>query len=234
MIIGKKETLNMFEWHKEAEKKWDERADFWNQNSQDMWDSGSRSTIIPFFQKYIQKGSTVLDIGCGDGYGSLKLNREGYVVKGLDISTQMIDLAKKRGESDTLQYIQGDLMQLPFQENEFEAIMAINSLEWTERPLEALLELSRVVKQKGHLCIGLLGPTAMPRNNSFERLYGKNVICNTMMPWELEKLAIDNGLKVIEGHGVYKREVTPKHLEGLPLELQQALTFMWVYIFQKI
>lgn len=39
-----------FRWHKEAEKQWDGRADFWSKQSQDMWNSGSRSTIIPFFQ----------------------------------------------------------------------------------------------------------------------------------------------------------------------------------------
>ena len=39
--------MTKFNWHESAEK-WDSSAEFWNQNSQEMWDSGSRSTIIPF------------------------------------------------------------------------------------------------------------------------------------------------------------------------------------------
>ncbi|MFZ3590909.1 class I SAM-dependent methyltransferase [Bacillus sp. DJP31] len=223
----------MSQWHKEAEKKWDERADFWNQNSQEMWDHGSRSTIIPFFQKHIEPPCTVLDAGCGDGYGAFKLSEQGYQVIGVDLSKQMVKIAKKRETGKSLQFIQGDLTKLPFQDEEFEAIMAINSLEWTEDPLSVLKELSRLLKEKGYLCIGLLGPTAVPRKNSFQRLYGERVVCNTMMPWELEQLATENGYTVIDGLGVYKREVKPTTLSGLPSELKQALTFMWVSILQK-
>ncbi|MFD1738435.1 class I SAM-dependent methyltransferase [Bacillus salitolerans] len=223
----------MFEWHKEAQKKWDDRADYWNQNSQEMWDEGSRSTILPFFKKHVQSPCKVLDVGCGDGYGSYKLNQNGYYVTGLDISGQMIEKAKTRGETNKLNFVQGDVRELAFSNHEFDAIMAINSLEWTEVPLKALLELKRVVKLGGYLCIGLLGPTAMPRANSFPRLYEEEVICNTMMPWELEQLATENGLTVIDGHGVYKKDVTTRHLEGLPNQMKQALTFMWVFMMRK-
>ncbi len=223
----------MFEWHNEAEKKWDERAEFWNQNSQEMWDHGSRSTIIPFFQNHIEPKSCVLDAGCGDGYGASKLSDLGFDVTGIDLSQQMIERASDRILDRNLQFVQGDLTKLPFHNEQFDGIMAINSLEWTENPLLTLKELRRVLRENGFLCIGLLGPTAMPRKNSFQRLYGENVICNTMMPWELEKLAEENGFVVIDGQGVYKREVSQETLTGLPTELKQALTFMWLFILQK-
>jgi ubiquinone/menaquinone biosynthesis C-methylase UbiE len=222
----------MFQWHKEAERKWDERADFWNQNSQEMWDHGSRSTIIPFLKERVEP-CHVVDAGCGDGYGSYLLSQHGYQVTGIDLSMHMIEKAKKREHGNDLHFVQGDVSNLPFQDGEFGAVMAINSLEWTKDPLSVLNEFSRVLNDKGYLCIGILGPTAMPRKNSYQRLYGENVICNTMMPWELERLATENGYTVVDGHGVYKREVTPPIIKGLSTELKQALTFMWVYIFQK-
>jgi ubiquinone/menaquinone biosynthesis C-methylase UbiE len=223
----------MFEWHKEAERKWDERADFWNQNSQEMWDEGSRSTIIPFFQKYVQQACRVLDAGCGDGYGSYKLSKQEYDVTGVDLSKQMIEKARTRITEENLHFTQGDLVNLPFQDGEFDAVMAINSLEWTKDPLSAIKEMNRVLKKNGHVCIGILGPTAMPRINSYRRLYGENVICNTMMPWELKELTMENGFDVIAGIGVYKKGVKEQHVKGLPEELQQALTFMWVFLLRK-
>jgi ubiquinone/menaquinone biosynthesis C-methylase UbiE len=222
-----------FDWHKETEKQWDQRASYWNENSQNMWDNGSRKSIIPFFKQYLPEGSKIADIGCGDGYGSYKLYKEGFEAVGIDISNEMIERAKEREVPNELTFTQGDIKALPFEEETFDAIMAINSLEWTKLPSQSLQELTRILKPNGILCIGILGPTAMPRVNSYRRLYGEEVICNTMMPWEFRKLAEQVGYKVIDGQGVYKKEVKKQHREGLPEELLQALSFMWIYILKK-
>lgn len=110
--------------------------------------------------------------------------------------------------------------------------MAINSLEWTEDPLKVIHEMKRIVKDDGLICIAILGPTAMPRTNSYRRLYGEKVICNTMMPWELEKLAEENGLQKVDEIGVYKRGVDKLPVESLSLDLRQSLSFMWVFLFK--
>lgn len=226
--------MTRFNWHESAEKKWDNNAEFWNQNSQEMWDSGSRSTIIPFFEQYVEKEVQVLDVGCGDGYGTYKLSLTGYKSVGVDLSEVMIQKGKERGEGPNLSFIKGDLSSLPFENEKFEAIMAINSLEWTEEPLRALNEIKRVLKKDGYACIAILGPTAKPRENSYPRLYGKDVVCNTMMPWEFEQLAKEQGFEVVDGTGVYKRGVNEKMLGQLPTELQQSLTFLWVFMLKNV
>ncbi|WP_078409658.1 class I SAM-dependent methyltransferase [Priestia abyssalis] len=225
--------MSNFEWHEEARKQWDDRAGFWNKNSEEMWIEGSRKTIIPFLEPYIEKGSFIVDAGCGDGLGSYLLAKKGYRVTGVDLSNEMIEKAKARTDLDSLTFVQGDLTNLPLEEKSADAVMAINSLEWTEKPIDALNELKRIVKDKGHACVGILGPTAHPRVNSYRRLYAEKVIMNTMMPWEFEQLAMENGWTVRDGHGVYKRGVNEKLLGSLPKELQQSLTFMWVFMLQK-
>jgi ubiquinone/menaquinone biosynthesis C-methylase UbiE len=225
--------MESFNWHKTAQVKWDERADFWNQSSQEMWDTGSRSEIVPFLEKYVGKGATVLDIGCGDGYGTYKVNRAGYIATGIDLSEEMVKRAKARGEHEGLSFMQGDINSLPIQDESFDVAMVINALEWTEHPLAAIQEVKRVLKPNGLACVGILGPTAAPRENSYMRLYGKPVICNTMMPWEFEKLVKENGFDVVDGLGVYKRGVSEKHLSNLSADLKQALTFMWVFMLRK-
>ena len=93
----------------------------------------------------MKKEAKVLDVGCGDGYGTYKLSRAGYKAVGVDLSEVMI---QKEGAWRGPGFIlyKGDLSSLPFENEQFEAIMAINSLEWTEEPLRALNEIKRVLK----------------------------------------------------------------------------------------
>ncbi|GAA0597569.1 class I SAM-dependent methyltransferase [Virgibacillus siamensis] len=222
-----------FDWHKEAEVQWDGRAGFWNERSKTMWDDGSRKDIIPFIEENVQKESSILDIGCGDGYGTYRLHESGYDATGMDLSNEMISTARKRLERDEIQFTRGDISKMPFEAGSFDAIMAINVLEWTEQPAGALEELFRVLKKGGTLFCGILGPAAGPRTNSYPRLHGEKAICNTMMPWEFEKLAMDYNFTYTDGFGVYKKGVQPHHHQDLSRDLKQALSFLWVFMLRK-
>ncbi|SEQ95137.1 class I SAM-dependent methyltransferase [Piscibacillus halophilus] len=222
-------------WQKEVKEKWNENATFWNSKSQEMWENGSRQSIIPFLKKYVEPGAKILDLGCGDGYGSYKLWIEGYDVTGVDLSEEMIRFCQKRVTDDMkhLHFQQADMLDLPFDDHTFDTLMAINALEWAEVPIDAFNEVTRVVKPGGTLCVGILGPTAAPRVNSYNRLYGKDVIMNTMMPWEFQKLAEENTLKIVDCEKVYKRGVNLKHVGSLPEDLKQSLTFMTLFMLKK-
>ncbi|PFG05986.1 class I SAM-dependent methyltransferase [Bacillus sp. es.034] len=220
------------EWHTSAKTRWEDNADHWHSKSVEMWTTGSRKEVIPFFHDHAGKARTVADLGCGDGYGSYLLYEKGYWVTGMDFSRNMIELAKEQ-ERDNLSFVQGDLNSLPFEDGQFDAVMAINSVEWTENPLHTLNEIERIVGKDGFICIGLLGPTAHPRENAYPRLQGKEVICNTMMPWELEKLANDKGWKKVGEDYIYKKGVKRVHTDNLSNELKQALTFTTLFMFQK-
>ena len=228
-----RDKMTNFKWVDEAEKQWDERAEVWHSNSKEMWEKGSRKDILPFLTKHVTGEASICDLGCGDGYASYKLALKGFQVTGVDLSDQMLDKARERAKDTTAQFLKADISNVPVESASFDAIMAINSLEWTESPLKVLAEMKRVVKKDGFICIAILGPTAMPRINSYRRLYGEKVICNTMMPWELGKLAEENGLVKVDEIGVYKRGADTLPLEKLSLDLKQALTFMWVFMFQN-
>ncbi|KGX88991.1 class I SAM-dependent methyltransferase [Pontibacillus litoralis] len=221
-----------FQWHNEVKKKWDSNVTFWSERSRSMWENGSRATIAPFFAKHVPSTSSIADVGCGDGYGSYKLNQAGYDVTGIDLSPKMIEHASQVAQ-ERLKFQVGDLEALPFADEAFDAVIAINSIEWTESPCAVLKELKRVVKPAGYVCVGLLGPTAGPRQNSYRRLFGEEVICNTMMPWEFEQMATETGWKVVDGEAVYKKNVPQDVKEGLSKELQQALSFMWLFMLKK-
>jgi ubiquinone/menaquinone biosynthesis C-methylase UbiE len=225
--------MSTFNWVNEAEKQWNDRSKFWNKNSKEMWEEGSRKGIIPFFLKHVTTATTVCDLGCGDGYGSYKLAQSGYHVVGIDLSEEMIEKAKSQRKSENLQFEKGDISKLDIGKSTFDAVMAINSLEWTESPLAVLNEMKRIVKPDGYACIGILGPTAMPRTNSYRRLYGEEVICNTMMPWEFEQLAKENGWEKLDELPVYKRGADAINLFNVTTDLKQALSFMWVFMLKR-
>lgn len=218
-------------WSDLAKLKWNERAAFWNENTKAMWETGSRRDILPFFKKHVKSSGHVLDIGCGAGYSTYKLDHAGYDVVGMDVSEKMIQIATK--QYPDIPFRVGDINHpLPFAKKSFSAALAITVLEWAEIPRKTLEELYRILQDDGMLCVGLLGPTAGPRVNSYDRLSGKQAMMNTMMPWELAKLATETGWKLIDHFGVPKKWANPSH-ENLPLQAQQALSFMWVFCFRK-
>ncbi|WP_433742743.1 class I SAM-dependent methyltransferase [Falsibacillus pallidus] len=220
-----------YNWHEKAEKDWDDRADFWHSNSKEMWETGSRKDIVPFFKEYVPLDGEIGDLGCGDGYGAFLLSKEGYRVTGMDISPRMVEMSNAY-KSERLDFIVGDLNRIPFQENELSGVMAINSLEWTEDPFKVLKDIHQSVKKGGYALFGILGPTAQPRINSFARLTGQQVICNTMMPWEFEKLSELAGWGKIAERHVLKRGVDTKMADRLPSELKQALSFMTLFMLK--
>ncbi|MBA4536181.1 class I SAM-dependent methyltransferase [Bacillus aquiflavi] len=225
--------MGQFNWLEETAKQWDKQVDSWSSRSKNMWDKGSRKDIIPFIEKYLKSGAKFCDFGCGDGYGAWKLAKAGYHITGIDVSREMIERAKERVQGTSIHFETGNISALRFSDDEFDGVMAINSLEWTESPLTVLNEMKRIVKPGKFAIIGILGPTAGPRLNSFQRLYGNKIVCNTMMPWEFEKLAEENGWEKIDEFGVYKQGVESAQVETLTNELKQALSFMWVFALKN-
>jgi ubiquinone/menaquinone biosynthesis C-methylase UbiE len=224
--------MSDFNWEKAAKKQWDQTAQFWNERSKQMWDEGSRKDIIPFLDKHLNQGATILDVGCGDGYGTFKLHNLGYRVRGIDLSAEMIAKAKERLQAIPFQ--QADVVNLPLESETVDAVLCINVLEWVEVPALALKEIRRILKSDGLVCVGILGPTAGPRGNDYRKVYGEQTICNSMMPWEFGKLAKEMKFEVVNGFGVYKEGIQAHHHEGLSQDLKQALSFMWVFLLQKV
>ncbi|MBT2641964.1 MULTISPECIES: class I SAM-dependent methyltransferase [unclassified Bacillus (in: firmicutes)] len=226
--------MDTFDWKMESEKQWDSMAPSWNSRSRGMWESGSRKDIVPFIKQFVPEGSLICDLGCADGTGSEKLAEAGYLVTGIDLSEEMLERARLNPRNEHCFFNKVSLSDCGSPDNYFDAVMAINSIEWTNHPNEALSEMARILKPNGYACIGILGPTAGPRTKSFRRLYGEEVICNTIMPWELERLAMENGWRKAGEFGVFKKAAEQVPHGSLPAELQQALSFMWVFMFQVL
>ncbi len=94
-----------------------------------------------------QRGERILDIGCGEGNHLLFLGSLGLDLNGIDASPYMISRARERlGDRCTLKT--GMAEDLPFDDNEFDLAVFINTLEFLDDPLQALREAGRVAKRK--------------------------------------------------------------------------------------
>ncbi|OPY50232.1 MAG: hypothetical protein A4E48_02014 [Methanosaeta sp. PtaU1.Bin060] len=113
------------------------------------------------FQKNIGKtGKKVLDVGAGTGFLSIMLAEMGHNVVGVDLSEEMIKVAKKkigdRGLKVALRV--ADAENLPFDSGSFDAVVN-RAVLWTlPNPERALTEWKRVLQPGGHLCFFLHGP----------------------------------------------------------------------------
>lgn len=92
-------------------------------------------------------GDRILDIGCGFGDTLQFLRSRHAIATGLDPSPHMLAIAAgKIGKNCTL--IKGTAEDLPFEDNEFDSAMLVNTLEFLDDPETAIREAARVSSRK--------------------------------------------------------------------------------------
>lgn len=100
----------------------------------------------------------LLDIGCGTGaaarYAAEKLRREDAVAA-IDLNAGMIAHARNLDQRGTVDWREGDIMALPFDEASFECVVGNQVLQFlTDRP-GALTEIRRVLTANGRAVFGV-------------------------------------------------------------------------------
>ena len=116
--------------------------------------STTRKIIWPKVEDFINSfdsKSLILDIGCGNGknMGS----REDCIYIGLDACENLMKQAKSKSNCS---YIVGNCINLPFESNSFNyamSIAVIHHLSTESRRLQAIQEITRILKKEGEALI---------------------------------------------------------------------------------
>ena len=100
-----------------------------------------------------------LEIGPGPGYLGLEWlkNTQETSLKGLEISPVMISIAegnaREYGLELRVQYIEGNALEMPFDDDTFDAVFTNGSLHEWANPVKVFDEIHRVLKPVGKYCI---------------------------------------------------------------------------------
>jgi len=102
-------------------------------------------------REVVWPGDRVLDACCGTGDLALEAERRGGRVTGLDFSGRMLERARRK--SGTIEWVQGDALQLPFEDGAFDAAtvgFGVRNLDDLEGGLR---ELARVLRAGGKVAV---------------------------------------------------------------------------------
>ena len=130
-------------------KEWAAAYDHDNDN---LLGTVSQPLSVQIFQEYIKdKSLRIIDVGCGTGLVGVELEKGGFSnFDGIDISQEMIDIAKQRGYSKL--FIGSLNVSLPCENNEYDSALCVGVFTHGHVGSNRLDELVRIVKPGGIIC----------------------------------------------------------------------------------
>ena len=101
----------------------------------------------------VSRGTRLLDVGCGSGLALVLAAQRGAVPSGLDISPDLLGIARDRLPDADLR--EGDMEFLPLADSAFDAVLGVNPFQFAGDPRRALREAARVVRPGGRVVASL-------------------------------------------------------------------------------
>lgn len=159
---------------------------------------------------FAQDNLPILDVGCGAGFLANYLALKNHNVTGLDNSPSSLAIARNADQVKTVNYVEGNAYALPFADEAFSVVTAMDFLEHVDEPEKVVREIARVLKPGGlfffhtfnrnwlarllviHAVEWLVKNT--PKDMHVYRLF--------IRPRELEAFCNANQLKVLQWRGI--------------------------------
>jgi arsenite methyltransferase len=158
---------------------------------------GFRATDELISLCHIDTAREVLNVGCGIGVGPAYIARK-YAcrVVGVDISEQMVAWSRQRAREekveDRVEFRVADVLDLPFENDRFDAVLVESVLVFVEDKIRAVSECVRVTKPGGYIGLNesiwlttpppevarlarsLVGPVEIPLKETWQALWGRS------------------------------------------------------------
>lgn len=183
--------------------------------------------------------SQVLDIGCGMGRHALALADFGFSVTGIDLSEILLEEARSHDGAHTVEWVQGDMRELPFQAGKFDATFnlftSFGYFSLEEDNVKVLQHIRRVLRGNGSFLIDFLNPVYVEQHlvpNS-ERLDEETGILieevrSITGGWVQKEITLtspnpqDKPRQYLEQVKLYQRDWFERHLAESGLHLEQV------------
>lgn len=124
----------------------------------------------------VRQNDSVLEVGFGPGVVIQRLSSlasAGHVA-GIDQSREMVEQARARTEAaiqnGRVDLWHGSVESLPFEDDSFDEVLAINSMQVWPDAVAGLREIRRVMKPRGRIALGFTPYSGQPKNGLTETL----------------------------------------------------------------
>jgi ubiquinone/menaquinone biosynthesis C-methylase UbiE len=107
------------------------------------WPADKPSEYLINFVLEKAKGKNILDIACGNGVYSQRLNEMGFKCVGIDYDIENVKRAHKNGVKACV----GDATHLNFEDKSFDTVLMFEILEHLQHPEKAISEAIRVARE---------------------------------------------------------------------------------------
>lgn len=228
-------------WLDRSRAAWDARAARWDARARANAASLDRPADLERIWEALRlaPGARLLDAGCGSGQFALALAERGAQVTGIDLSPEMIRLARDHTDERNLAvtWRVADISNLEDPPATYDAILARMVLPFVPDVPAALRAMRRVVRPDGRLLASVPGALSPIYSASWMRhLPGGDPGNNYLLPWELEALLRETGWDVIGGWGEWgddlygapnAQQADPSHMQRA---VQQATATTWTIV----
>jgi SAM-dependent methyltransferase len=103
---------------------------------------------VKMLSSHLKPGMTVLELGCGAGYFTQELARSGADIVAIDVSPELLEIARTNCSSPNVQYQIQNAYALSYSEAVFDSVVGSSVLHHLEIE-EALRDIYRVLKPMG-------------------------------------------------------------------------------------
>jgi SAM-dependent methyltransferase len=111
----------------------------------------------------VEDGMDMLDVATGTGNVAIPAARSGARVSGLDLTPQLLEVARERAEQTGVQvsWVEGDAEQLPFADGSFDRVSSCFGVIFAPRHRIATSELVRVTRPGGRVAVAAWTPEGL-------------------------------------------------------------------------
>ena len=99
------------------------------------------------------KNKVVLDLACGEGYGSNLMSKVASYVYSVDIDDDTIKAARIKYKNKKIKFLTGSASLIPVDSNKIDVVVSYETIEHHNKHNEMLNEIKRVLKKNGLLII---------------------------------------------------------------------------------
>lgn len=133
-----------------SEKMWNQLAKNWDTPGVSLGENDLK--IIERTKKYLSASSFVLDYGCATGSIAIEIASMAKDVRGIDISANMIEIAKRKADErgiKNIAFTKATIFDESLKEGAFDIILSLSILHLVENPTQVVDRVNQLLKPGG-------------------------------------------------------------------------------------